>query len=95
MIQLTKNNGIFLLHNDKNSFLLLGGELGNSSASHLEYMERIWPRLAEMNLNTLLVPVYWELMEPEEGKFDFHLIDTVTGGARHHTIKLILLWFGS
>ncbi|MBN2535773.1 MAG: DUF5597 domain-containing protein [Spirochaetales bacterium] len=95
MIQLKNNNGIFQLHNSKKSFLILGGELHNSSASNPEYMERIWPRLKEMNLNTLLVPVYWEILEPEQGKFDFSLFDTVLENARRYTINLVLLWFGS
>jgi hypothetical protein len=48
-------------------FLMLGGELGNSSASDMGYMKPIWPKLKKMHLNTLVSPVYWELLEPEEG----------------------------
>jgi len=95
MIQLKKKNGIFQLQNHEKSYLLLGGELGNSSASSTEYMVSIWPRLVEMNLNTLLMPVYWELLEPEEGKYDFSIIDTLLEDARKYIIKLVLLWFGS
>src|SRR5215475_8605778 len=54
---------------DGKPFLVLGGELGNSSSSSLEYMRPIWPKLVALNLNTVLVPVYWELIEPEKGKF--------------------------
>src|ERR1051325_10862226 len=60
---------------DGKPFLVLAGELGNSSSSNVEYMRPIWPRLAAMNLNTVLIPVYWELLEPTEGRFDFSLID--------------------
>ena len=49
-------------------FLVLGGELGNSSASSTDYMRPHWPRLRTMNLNTVLAPVYWELIEPTEGR---------------------------
>jgi uncharacterized protein DUF5597/glycosyl hydrolase family 42 (putative beta-galactosidase) len=76
-------------------FLILGGELHNSSASSLLYMEPIWPRLAEMNLNTVLATVSWELLEPEEGKFDFALVDGLVREARRHDLKLVFLWFGS
>jgi beta-galactosidase GanA len=76
-------------------FLMLAGETGNSSASDLTYLDSIWPKIVKMNLNTLLVPVYWELIEPVEGKFDFSLVDGAIKGARKHHIKLVFLWFGS
>ena len=80
---------------DGEPFLVLGGELGNSSASNLDYLKPIWPKLVRMNLNTVLAPVYWELIEPEEGKFDFTLVDGLITGAGQHNLRLILLWFGS
>ncbi|MDN3655141.1 DUF5597 domain-containing protein [Ferruginibacter paludis] len=83
-----------LLVNGK-PFLMLGGELGNSSASDILYIKPSWGHLKEMNLNTVLVPVYWELMEPEENRFDFSLVDSVIAEARTHGMKIVLLWFGS
>src|SRR5690242_11464164 len=56
-------------------YLILGGELLNSSSSSLEFMKPIWPRLAAMSLNTVLTGLSWELVEPSEGKFDFALVD--------------------
>ena len=76
-------------------FLILGGELGNSSASDMRYMENIWPRLKALHLNTLLAPVYWELLEPVEGEYDFRLLQELIDRARKEDIKLVLLWFGS
>ncbi|MFO7444924.1 MAG: beta-galactosidase, partial [Ignavibacteriaceae bacterium] len=76
-------------------FLILGGELGNSTASNLDYLKPYWENLKKLNLNTILAPVYWELMEPAEGKFDFSLIDGLIKDARENNIKLVLLWFGS
>jgi hypothetical protein len=49
-------------------FLVLGGELGNSTATSMENMQPVWQRLKDMNLNTVLVPVYWELVEPRRKK---------------------------
>ena len=60
---------------DGKPFLVIGGELGNSSASSIEDIERIFPKLQRMGLNTVLVPTYWDLTEPQEGKFDFTLTD--------------------
>jgi beta-galactosidase GanA len=80
---------------DGNPFLILGGELGNSTASSLDYMRPFWKKFKAMNLNTILVPAYWDLMEPEEGKFDFTLIDSIINTSRKNNLKVILLWFGS
>jgi hypothetical protein len=76
-------------------FLVLGGEVRNSSSSSLDYMLPVWPRLASRHLNTVLVPVTWEQLEPDEGKFDFDLVDGLINGARENRLHLILLWFGS
>lgn len=76
-------------------YLVLGGELGNSSASSLHYMQPIWNTVKQMHLNTVLTPVYWELIEPEEGKFDFTLVDSIIYQARNNGMHLVLLWFGA
>ena len=80
---------------DGKPFLILGGELHNSSSSDLQYLDPLWEPLQKMNLNTALVAVSWQLVEPQEGKFDFSLVDGIVKGARDHNMKLILLWFGS
>ncbi|MCU0918426.1 MAG: beta-galactosidase, partial [Planctomycetes bacterium] len=80
---------------DGKPFVILGGELHNSSASSLAYMEPIWPRMVALNLNTVLAVVSWELVEPEEERFDFALVDGLLEGARRHNLRLVLLWFGS
>ncbi len=90
----SKGTAIQLIVNGE-PFLILGGELGNSSFSSLEYMEPIWPILKAMNLNTVLAPVYWELIEPVEDNFDFELYDKLIKKARNYNLKLVLLWFGS
>ena len=80
---------------DGKPFLILGGELGNSSSSSLEYMRPFWGKLVSLNLNTVLMPVYWELIEPAEGKFDFALVDGLIQDARRHQLRLVPLWFAS
>ncbi len=60
---------------DGKPFLMLAGELHNSSTSSLEYMEPMWDKLVALGLNTILATVSLELVEPEEGKFDFSLVD--------------------
>ena len=80
---------------DGKPFLILGGELRNSSGSSLEYLKPIWPKLAAMHINTVLTAVYWELLEPKEGQFDFALVDGAIQAARENNLRLVFLWFGS
>jgi len=88
-------NGQLLLHDEP--FLILGGELANSSASSSTYMDGrdTWKTLRAAGLNTVLAPVYWELVEPEEGTFDFRTVDYLLESARKNDLHLILLWFGT
>ena len=91
-----QGNATQLMHGGK-PFIILGGELANSSASSGAYMDSrdTWKYLAESGVNTVLAPVYWELIEPEEGRYDFSTVDYLLKSARANGQKLILLWFGS
>jgi len=88
-------HGVKQLIVDGRPFLVLGGELGNSSASSAAWMEPIWPQLARRNLNTVIASVTWQMIEPEEGKFDFSSVDNCIYGARTNGLHLVFLWFAS
>ena len=76
-------------------FLTLAGELAGSSATSARYMEPFWPEFRKAGLNTLLATVYWEQLEPEEGKFDFTRVDDLIREARKNDMHLVFLWFAS
>lgn len=80
---------------DGKPFLALAGEIHNSSSSSRDYMKDIWPGLQASGMNSVLAGVEWSLIEPEEGVFDFSLVDGLIKDARSHNLRLILLWFGS
>ena len=80
---LRKQGGAVQLMVDDAPYLIIGGELHNSSSSSLAYMEPIWDRLKALHLNTVLAVVAWELVEPEEGIFDFSLVDGLIEQARN------------
>jgi len=92
---LQKNGAVTQLIVDGKPYLVLGGELRNSSSSSVDYMQPIWPKLAAMHLNTVLTPVTWQQIEPEEGHFDFTVLDALLRDARSNNLRLVLLWFGS
>jgi hypothetical protein len=80
---------------DGQPFLMLGGQAHNSSASRAEDLEPFWKSLVGIHANTAEVPLYWELIEPQPGKFDFHLIDEIVAGARRNGLRLVFLWFAT
>jgi hypothetical protein len=80
---------------DGKPFIIRGGELGNSTFTSVENMTPVWEKLKALNVNTVLAPVYWELIEPEKGQFDFDLYDQLIHEAEKNDLKLVLLWFAS
>jgi len=81
---------------DGKPFLALSGELANTSPSDLDYMRKIFPRLAkEVHLNTVLTPMAWAWIEPQEGKYDFHFVDAALDNANKNGLRIVWLWFGS
>jgi len=58
-------------------------------------MKPVWKKMARKNLNSVIATVSWELVEPEEGKYDFRLVDSIIAGAGKEDLKLVLIWFGS
>ncbi|MGA3345235.1 MAG: DUF5597 domain-containing protein [Terracidiphilus sp.] len=76
-------------------YLILGGELGNSSAGTAAEADSILPRVAQLHVNTVLMPVAWEQIEPTEGSFDFSILDHWINVARVQHLHLVVLWFGS
>jgi beta-galactosidase GanA len=88
-------NGAGQLIGKNQPFVIFGGELGNSSAGTAAQADSILPKLAAMHVNTVLMPVAWEQIEPQEGTFDFSILDHWIETARAHDMHLVLLWFGS
>lgn len=75
--------------------IILGGELSNSAATSKADIDSVMPRMARLGLNTVLVPAQWDLVEPEEGRYDFSLIDEAIHQARANNLKVVFLWFGA
>lgn len=89
-----KGTATQLMVNDK-PFLMIAGEVHNSSASTIEYMEPSFPTLKSMNLNSVFVTTAWEQIEPQEGVYDFSLVDAIIDNAKNNNLKVCLLWFAS
>jgi len=79
---------------DGQPILFRGGEVSNSHGEP-DYLRASWPKFKALNLNGIIVPVYWNVIEPQEGKFDFTTVDGLITDARATDFRLVLLWFGS
>lgn len=88
-------NGHPVLMVDGKPFVMLAGEVHNSSSSSLAYMEKVWEKADALGMNCLLLPVTWELTEPEEGRFDFSIVRGLIRQARTYGKKISFLWFGA
>ena len=76
-------------------FFPLGGQSSTASAYSSAEIDPAFKAVKLLHGNTLLTDVYWEHIEPEEGKFDFTMVADLIAGARHYGLKLILLWFAT
>jgi hypothetical protein len=92
--RIVEKNGRHALLVDGQPFLILGGQAHNSSAWP-GMLPQVWTAIETMHANTLEVPIYWEQIEAQPGKFDFSLIDTLLVQARERNIRLVLLWFAT
>lgn len=85
----------WLLHVDGEPFIILTGQVMNSSSFDEAWMASIMEQMAAFNLNTLITPVSWQAIEPVEGEFDFSMVDSLIAQARAHDLRLIIPWFGT
>lgn len=94
MPKIIAKNGRHALFVDGKPFLVLGGQAHNSSGWP-GMLPQLWLAVNEMHANTLEVPLYWEQIEPQQGKFNFSIIDTLLLQARVQKVRLVFLWFAT
>jgi len=92
--KLVQKDGRYALMVDGRPYLILGGQIHNSSAWPIE-LPQVWESVAALHANTVEAPVYWEELEAQEGHFDFTNVDQILEGARSHNLRVVLLWFGT
>jgi hypothetical protein len=94
MPKIIEKNGRHALLVDGQPFFILGGQAHNSSGWP-GMLPKVWYAVKTLHANTLEVPIYWEQIEPQPGKFDFSLIDTLLKQGQEHKVHLVLLWFAT
>jgi len=92
--RIVTKNGRHALLVDGAPFLMLGAQVNNSS-NYPSMLPLVWPTIHAMHANTVEMPIGWEQVEPEEGRFDFSFVDEMLRQARQNDVRLVLLWFGT
>ncbi|HEY1132208.1 MAG TPA: DUF5597 domain-containing protein [Roseateles sp.] len=92
--RLVTHDGRHALLVDGKPFLILGAQAHNSS-NYPAALKQVWDAARDIKANTVLMPVAWEQVEPEEGRFDFSFVDTLVAEARQQRKHLVLLWFAT
>lgn len=92
--KLIQKDGRYALMVDGRPYLILGGQIHNSSAWPSE-LPQVWESMGALHANTVEAPVYWEQFESQESHFDFTNVDQIVEGARAHNLHVVLLWFGT
>ncbi len=92
--KIVQKDGRYALLVDGRPFLILGGQIHNSSGWPSE-LPQVWESMAALHANTVEAPVYWEQLEAQQGQFDYTNVDQIVEGARAHNLHVVLLWFGT
>src|SRR5215831_14093430 len=92
--RLVQKDGRHALLVDGAPYLILGAQVNNSSAWPA-VMPQVWPAIKLIHANTVEMPVYWEQLEPQPGKFDYSAVEALVGQCRKNDVRLVLLWFGT
>ncbi|HEX8924580.1 MAG TPA: beta-galactosidase, partial [Terriglobales bacterium] len=92
--KLIQKDGRYTFLVDGRPYLILGGQIHNSSGWPSE-LPQVWKSMEALHANTVEAPVYWEQLEPLPGKFDFSNVDAIVEGARAHNLRVVILWFGT
>ncbi len=92
--EVVTRDGRHALMVDGKPFLILGAQVNNSS-NWTQALGDVWPAIEMVKPNTVMVPVAWEQVEPEQGRFDFSFVDALLNQAREREVRLILLWFAT
>src|SRR5215470_15320202 len=74
--KLVEKDGRWALLVDGQPYLILGGQVHNSSAWPSE-LPAVWKSLEDLHANTVEAPVYWEQIEPQQGAFNWENVDAM------------------
>lgn len=88
-------NGRKALYVDGKPLILLGLQWNCEYCYSPEVMDPLFKPAVELGLNAASLLLYWNEVEPEEGRYDFTMLDHRIEMCRKYGLKMILVWFGA
>ncbi|WP_138750815.1 DUF5597 domain-containing protein [Paenibacillus sinopodophylli] len=76
-------------------FFPVGAQVHNSSAYSVEGLNRGFEALKHIHANSVAIPLYWGVVEGQEGIYDFSLVRSIWEEVKARGYKLIFIWFGT
>lgn len=67
----------------------------NCEKKQVQSIEPYFQKAVELGLNCLQIPICWKWIEPEEGVYDWTVVDVVLGFCNKYNLKMELLWFST
>lgn len=95
MPELRLLNGRKMLYVDGKPFIILGLQWDCDSCYSAETLISMMPVARKLGCNTAVLPLMWRLIEPEEGVYDFSILEAMLRGARENDLRVVPVWFGS
>ena len=98
--RLVTENGKTYVEVDGKPFPFLGAQLRldaflNCDKMKVEDVEKYIAKASELGLNCVQIPIYWNLIESEQGKYDFTVVDKILSYVNKYDLKMELLWFST
>ena len=95
MPELRELNGQKVLYVDDEPFLILSFQLNCDSCYDPERIDKLMYNAKKMGCNSVALLLYWKLIEPEEGKYDYFILENMVKSAEKYGMRIVMVWFGS
>ncbi len=93
--EIKEYNGRNRIHIDGKPYLTLGIQYDYLNCTKIEDFDYLFQHTVSLGCNTLFFPLRWLVMEPEEGKYNWEVLDHAIARCREYGLRMSLLWFGT
>jgi len=74
---------------------VLGIQYNFKNCEKIKGFDYLFKHTVKMGCNTVFFPIQWFVVEKEEGRFDWHILDHALKRCQENKLRMSLLWFGT